>query len=368
MKKIIRSSVFLNILFLTFGSFYSDALKANSKVPCINTLELLNKQGYKIGKSQADSLKAICKNKNFKNDMEKKAITISLWLKNNVHPASELVSRKDYKFHVYNELSPFLSKKPAYYSRFLTERLGNQNYVRYVLSSKRKDIKVGDRIGKDLQGFEAVRYKEPQKTDLLYYRSPWEKSKIAAPYHKVSFVNALVDYSKNSKKVIRFKGKKIDYFHYFDLNNIEVNNLLTSTLLGPTAGTEITLIDLRGPTGNLKSNINSMLIANHGKIKQQVAKRAFYVMVDRHTEGFKNILAKYLQEIGAIVYGEVPYNTPNFKGFHVIEKSYLLMLPTEASLFTKFKKLEPDVEIKGSLAYSGGVDKVYEKVLADIVK
>lgn len=310
------------------------------------------------------ALSSICTNNKIYRDKEKLAFTITKWLEKKVHPSSLLLSDKSPSYWIYNTLNPFRKSDGLSYANFYWVKLGNQNYVRYLfseVSKKNLSLKVGDRIESSEKVLNPVMKKPSQKYSYHYYRLPWKKKALSFPYSKKNFVESFEKYSLNSKKIILKDKRRIDYFHYFDLNSQNVNSLLTGFLLNPNPKSEVSLLDLRGPTGLLKSEISSILPTFKKEISKTIKNRSFYLLIDKETEGFKLILAGVLQELGGTLLGTVPGKLPTFMGFFPIGKGSLLLVPVDSKLYIKPKWLKPDNILEDSIAYGDGIDKLLEK-------
>lgn len=297
-----------------------------------------------------------------------RAKLVTLWLKQKVNPSAELISEREPSYWLYNDLVGFHKGQPSAYLSFWSERRGSDAYARYVFKPK-SPLKAGDRVAIAGQRPQPVSFGAKPPAAAQFFRMPGKARPLAGPYQKTSFAESLAQLSIASAGIIPVGSTRIEYLKFFDVNHPKVNQLLTQLLLSPNPSADKTLLDLRGPTGSVQTELANLLPSHFQKIEANVKKRGTYVLVDRHTQGFKQILARFLQNKGAIVMGEPQPRRPGFARFFPLKAGspaayYLLQLPKATRIYKGIKAPTIDSPLANHLPYSNGMDTMLEKALA----
>lgn len=338
---------------------------------CAQVAEVIKAQLPQVPAKDRTALLAICRRPNLTTD--RKARIIALWLKNKVHPSATLYSDKSPSYWLYNELVGFRKGlQPKRSLSFWPQERGGSTYVRYPFG-KANPLRIGDQI-KMGQGLPApVSYHASSKgsgqPQGQYFRMPQQPRPLSDPYITKGYAASLADLSRASARIIPVGNTRIEYLQFFDVNDAKVNQLLTQLLLSPHPTAEKTLLDLRGPTGSVQTDLANLLPTYFQQIEKTVKKRDTYVLVDRYTEGFKLILARFLQNKGAIVMGEPQAALPGYARFFPLvtqqpAEYYLMQLPKASKIYKGMKRPVIDTPLPNHLPFSNGVDTMLEKALA----
>lgn len=295
-----------------------------------------------------------------------RAKLVSLWLRQKVHPSAELISAQSPSFWLYNDLVGFYQGRPTGYLSFWPSRRGSDAYVSYLFAA-RSPLKVGDRVAIDGKRPAPVSFAAKPPAAAQHFSMPGQAKPLVSPYQATTFAAALARLTIASARIIPLGGTRIEYLKFFDVNHPKAGQLLTQLLLSPTPSADKTLLDLRGPTGSVQTELANLLPTHFKAIEKNVKKRPTYVLVDRDTEGFKQILARFLQNKGAIVMGEPQTKRPGFSRFFPLKAGaahYLLQLPKATRIYQGIKAPTIDSPLPNHLSYSNGVDTMLEKALA----
>lgn len=312
-------------------------------------------------------LAGICRKADMTTSHKAKAIT--MWLRAKVHPSARLFSDKSPDYWLYNDLVSFREgPKPKAFLSFWPELRGSRSFARYVFSPK-SQVKIGDQVVVGTSRLAPISYLAQPKVKASYYRMPQKAQLLPKPYTTTGFAESLARLSVASSRVIPLGSTRIEYLQFFDVNHPKVEQLLTQLLLSPNPAAEKTLLDLRGPTGSVQTQLANLLPTHFQQIEKTIKKRPTYVLVDRHTEGFKQILARFLQNKGAVVLGEPQRALPSFGRFFPLVTAqpaeyYLLQLAKASKVYEGIKAPVIDTALANHLPYSNGVDTMLEKALA----
>lgn len=335
---------------------------------CQQVAEVVKAQLPAVPAADRGQLITACQMGSAKSNPSHRAKLVSLWLKKKVHPSAELISERAPSYWLYNDLVGFRQVAPRAYLSFWPSRRGSDAYARYLFKPN-SPVKVGDRVAIAGQRPAPVAFGAKPPAAAQYFRMPGQPRPLAGPYQPVTFAAALAKLTIASARIIPVGSTRIEYLKFFDVNHPKANQLLTQLLLSPTPSADKTLVDLRGPTGSVQTELANLLPSHFQTIAANVKKRSTYVLVDRDTQGFKQILARFLQNKGAIVMGEPQTRLPGFSRFFPLQAGsplahYLLQLPKATRIYQGIKAPSIDSPLPGHLPYSNGVDTMLEKALA----
>lgn len=336
---------------------------------CQQVADVIKSQLPTVPASDRKMLVGACRQKNL--TTRHKAKLITMWLQRKVHPSAELISDRNPSYWLYNDLVSFhQGPAPKAYLTFWPELRGGGTYVRYPLAPK-SPLSLGDRVVMGPGAAAPVYFVPNPKVTASFERMPQQPKPLPSPYQAASFATSLAKLSQASHRVMPVGSSRVEYFRFFDVSSSKVDQLLTQLLLSPNPTADKTLLDLRGPTGSVQTELANLLPTHFQKIQANVKKRPTYVLVDRHTQGFKQILARFLQNKGAIIMGEPQTKLPGFARFFPLATKnpsayFLLQLPKSSKIYQDIKAPVVDVPLPAHLPYSNGLDTMLEKALAQI--
>lgn len=369
------SSPFLALAFLCAASMLGGPLSAQSAQAkkassiCHQVADVVKQQLPTVPAKDLAQLRAACRKPSL--STRHKAKLVTLWLTQRVHPSARLMSDRDPSYWLYNDLVGFRQgPAPKAYLSFWPQRRGSASYVRYTFASAtaaKSPLKIGDQVIVAGGQPAPVYFVAKPAVKGSYQRMPQQKRPLLNPYRPVTFAEALAQLTITSAGIMPVGSTRIEYLQFFDVAHPKADQLLTQILLSPNPSADKTLIDLRGPTGSVQTELANLLPTHHKKIGANVKKRATYVLVDRDTQGFKQILARFLQNKGAIIMGEPQTTLPGFARFFPMAQSpshYLLQLPKESKIYQGIKAPTIDSPLPAHLPFSNGVDTMLEQALA----
>jgi len=257
-------------------------------------------------------------------------------------------------------------------------------------AADKSDLRVGDEIvringvkakkNKDLvdagsdQGFGHephyfIRVREGEKLSLVVRRKKGGKTrKITFTPDKISLIHA----TRNSIRVIEYKGRKFAYIHLWHYLSGSIARALRDAIDEEFADCDGMILDIRGRGG---SPMVMNTVYRYFKGRRARWKKPVVCLVDEGSRSAKDVFAYNWKKdkVGPLVGTETAGAVLGSTFFPLSDGSYMLLAITDVAMLTGGVKLEgnpvqPTVRVRRDLRYCEGKDAILEKGISTLHK